>query len=90
MAALVYDDRVWRVAYWQSLGFTPTTSYFPLFYITSAVGERTSIRGVLTVDWLQVIVLVALVVDVATLVGILRRRNRQEQVTQPLAGTLQG
>ena len=86
MAALVYDDRVWRLGYWQSLGFSPTTNYFPLFFITSAVKGSTSIAGVLTVDWLQVIVLIVVVVDAATVVGAIRRRGGHEPPAAPPAG----
>lgn len=75
LAALVYDDRVWRVGYWDSLGFTPTTRYYPFFYITSAVKGSTTISGLLTVDWLQVILVAMAVVDIGFVVGQLRNRR---------------
>ena len=75
LAILVYDDRVWRLNYWESLGFTPTTHYYPFFYITSAVNGSTYIGGLLTVDWLQVIIVAAVVVDAFIAFGMIKSRK---------------
>jgi hypothetical protein len=75
LAILVYDDRVWRLSYWKSEGFTPTTHYYPFFYITSAVKGSTYIGGLLTVDWLQVIIVVAVVIDALVVLGLVRSRQ---------------
>ncbi|MDA4137108.1 MAG: hypothetical protein OK449_08975 [Thaumarchaeota archaeon] len=75
LAALVYNDRVARIAYWHEMGFTANTAYYPLSYITSAVQGTDSIQGLLTVDWLQVILVVAVVVDASFAWGLLRRRR---------------
>jgi hypothetical protein len=76
LASLVYSDRVFRVSYWLSLGFTPTTTYYPFAYITSASRGSTYIPGTLTIDWLQVILVVAVVVDGSFALGVLRRRRQ--------------
>lgn len=72
LAVLVYDDRLWRLSYFRSEGFTPTTAYYPFFYITSATNGSTYIAGLLTVDWLQVIIVVTAVVDALIAYGIIR------------------
>jgi hypothetical protein len=76
LAALVYNDRVARTAYWHELGFTPSTAYYPFSYITSAVSAATSIQGLLTVDWLQVILVIMVVVDGSMALGMLRRQRQ--------------
>jgi len=84
LAALVYDDRVWRAGYWHSMGFTPTTTYYPLFYVTSAVNGATSIPGTLTVDWLQVILVAAIVLDgLALASAVLGRRRKAAIASMP-------
>lgn len=75
LAVLVYDDRLWRLSYWESLGFTPTTHYYPFFYVTSAVKGSTYIGGLLTIDWLQVIIVAAAVVDAFIGLGLIRQRQ---------------
>jgi hypothetical protein len=75
IAVLIYDDRVARIAYWHEMGFTASTAYYPFSYITSAVQGTDSIQGLLTVDWLQVILVVAVVVDASFAWGYLRRKR---------------
>lgn len=75
LAALVYSDRVYRISYWHSIGFTPSTAYYPFFYITSAVRGSTYIPGTLTLDWLQVILVITVVVDAVFALGVLRQRR---------------
>lgn len=75
LAVLVYDDRVWRLSYWESLGFTPTTHYYPFFFITSAVKGSSYIGGILTIDWLQVIIVAAAVVDAFIGLGVIKHRQ---------------
>jgi len=81
LASLVYGDRVWRVGYWQAEGFTATTTYYPFFYITSAVKGSTHIGTLLTVDWLQVILVVAVLVDGLFMLGLLRGRRHAQPDT---------
>ena len=76
LADWVYSDRVWRLGYWESLGFTPKTTYYPFFYITSAVNGSTRIPGLLTIDWLQVLLVVAVIVDGSYAINMIRRRRR--------------
>ena len=70
--AILQDD-AGRVAYFQSLGFTTSTAYYPFFYITSASNEATRIPGLLTLDWAQVLAVVLLVLDVGFFLPFLRR-----------------
>jgi hypothetical protein len=78
LAYLVYSDRVYRLGYWHTLGFTPSTAYYPFFYVTSAVQGSTHIAGLLTIDWLQVILVAMVVVDGSVALGLFRR-SRQNQ-----------
>jgi len=71
----VLQDQAGRLAYFRTLGFTPSTTYYPFFYITSAVDGTTRIQGLLTIDWIQVLVVGLLVIDFAFLVPLLRRRT---------------
>jgi hypothetical protein len=77
LAVLLYDDRVWRLNYWESLGFTPTTHYYPFFYVTSAVKGGTYIGGLLTIDWLQVIIVSVAVVDAFIGLGLIKQKQAQ-------------
>lgn len=78
LAVLVYDDRLWRLSYFHSEGFTTTTTYYPFFYITSATRGSTYIAGLLTVDWLQVVIVVTVIVDAVVAYGVLRRPRENE------------
>jgi hypothetical protein len=71
----VLQDDAGRIAYFQTLGFTPTTHYYPFFYITTAVKGTTYIPGLLTLDWVQVLAVVLLVLDITFAVGYLRSRS---------------
>ena len=81
LAALVYGDRVWRISYWQAEGFTPATTYYLFFYVTSALKGSTHIGTLLTVDWLQVLLVVAVVVDGFFVLGLLRGRRHANSDT---------
>ncbi|MGA2663742.1 MAG: hypothetical protein ABSF83_02185 [Nitrososphaerales archaeon] len=72
----VLQDQAGRLAYFRSLGFTPATTYYPFFYINSAVDGSDHIQGLLTLDWFQVLAVVLVVLDVALAIGYYRSRNR--------------
>ncbi len=72
IGAILQDDAS-RVAYFQSLGFTTSTAYYPFFYITSASNEATHIQGLLTLDWAQVLAAVLFVLDLTFFLPFLRR-----------------
>jgi hypothetical protein len=72
----ITGDYSYRAAYWGSENFSPTTIRYPLFLITSAVKSSTSIPGLLTVDWQQIVVLMLVVTDGVYLSGLLRDRRR--------------
>jgi hypothetical protein len=84
LIALIYDDRVFRINYWEGvLGFTPHTIYYPFFYITSAVQGSSYIPGTLTIDWLQVILVVMVVIDGNFALRLLRRRRQERTNSAP-------
>jgi hypothetical protein len=60
---LITENYGLRTAYWVSEGFVPATTRYPFFFTTSAVRGSTSIPGLLSVDWQQVIIAVLVVVD---------------------------
>ena len=89
IAAVLQDD-AGRVAYFTSLGFTPSTTYYPFFYITSAVNGTTYIQGQLTLDWAQVLAVVLLLLDVGFLLPFLRRRPAEATQAVPSNGVVSG
>jgi hypothetical protein len=78
----VLQDDSGRLAYFRSLGFTTSTQYYPFFYATSAVNGTTHIGGLLTLDWVQILVAALIIIDGLFLVGLLRKQ-RQAPVAQP-------
>jgi len=78
-------DYSFRTAYWGTEAFTPTTVRYPLFLFTSAVKGTTgclsvspactSIPGLLTLDWQQVVLLLMVVTDAVYLSSVLRVRR---------------
>lgn len=71
----VYEDFQARLTYFRELGFTPSTTYYPFFYITRATDGSTVIQGLLTLDWIQVLAAILVVADVFFAVGLWRRRT---------------
>lgn len=63
LLALITNNYGLRMAYWVHEGFTPTMTRYPLFFITSAVKGSTTIPGLLSVDWQQIILLVIILTD---------------------------
>jgi len=63
----ISGDYDFRASYWATEVFTSTTVRYPLFLITSAVKgsgvTATSIPGLLTLDWQQVILLLLVATD---------------------------
>ncbi len=68
-------DYGYRTAYWGPEGFTPTTVRYPLFLITSAVKGSTSIPGLLTVDWQQIVLVLLVVTDAVYAYAVLHARK---------------
>ncbi len=71
----VLQDQAGRLAYFRTLGFTPSTAYYPFFYITSAVDGTTRIQGLLTFDWAQALAVALILIDAALVIGF--RRNKK-------------
>jgi hypothetical protein len=83
----VLQDDAGRTAYFQTLGFTPSTHYYPFFYITTAVDGTTYIPGLLTLDWVQVLAVVLLLLDLSFIIGYMRRQRSMMAPTQVLPET---
>jgi hypothetical protein len=82
---LVSGDYAFRAGYWASMGFTPTTSLFPFSLVTSAKNGQTSIPGLLTLDWHQVIVAILIVADALYLWSWLRSQRGQNNPPPPIS-----
>lgn len=79
----VFQDYAYRATYWRGMGFTPSTSYSPFFFVTSAVRGSTHIQGQLTLDWTQVLGVLLLVIDATFLFGLWRRTRVGATKVQP-------
>lgn len=86
LLTLITQNYASRLAYWGKPGdgFTPTTTRYPLFFVTSAAKGSTHIPGLLSVDWQQVVVLVLLVVDVVFVLSAFKGKAASHQ--QPSSG----
>ncbi|MDA4113278.1 MAG: hypothetical protein OK474_04445 [Thaumarchaeota archaeon] len=82
----VVQDDAGRIAYFESLGFTPSTHYYPFFYITTAVKGASYIPGLLTLDWVQVLAVVLLVLDLSYVLGYVRKQRSMTTQTPVLPG----
>lgn len=71
----ITGDYSFRAAYWGPENFTPTPFRYPLFLVTSAVNGSTSIPGLLTVDWQQIVVLILVLTDAVYLSTLLHPRR---------------
>ncbi len=80
---LITENYSLRTAYWGPEGFAPSTARYPFFFITSAVKGSTSIPGLLSVDWQQVVLVVLILTDaVYAWSAIKSSRKREEPQTQ--------
>jgi hypothetical protein len=82
----VLQDYAYRLSYWRSLGFTPTTTYSFLTFITSATNGSTRIPGQLTLDWVQVFVILLVVIDASFFYSAIRDRLRASRPSGPIQG----
>ena len=82
LLALITYNYGLRLAYWRSEGFTPTMTRYPFFFITSAVKGSTTIPGLLSVDWQQVILLILLLTDAVFIWSALRPRAGTQELPQ--------
>jgi hypothetical protein len=73
----IFQDYAYRLSYWRSLGFAPSTSYSPFFFVTSAAKGSTYIPGQLTLDWAQVLILILVAMDALYVYGVVRRRQKR-------------
>ena len=75
---LVQQDLIVRKAYWLSLGFVPSMSYSFLTYTLTATRGSLFIPGLLTFDWSQLALLVAIAADAIALISIVLSRGRDD------------
>ncbi len=83
----VLQDDAGRIAYFQALGFTPSTHYYPFFFVTTAVDGSTYIPGLLTLDWVQVLAVALLLLDLSFIIGYMRRQRSMRAPPQALPET---
>ena len=74
--ALITQNYALRTAYWGPEGFTPTTVRYPFFFITSAIKGSTTIPGLLSVDWQQIVLVVLVVTDAVFVWSAIKNRRR--------------
>ena len=77
LSSLAAQDLSARMDYARSIGFTPSVAYSPLAFVLSSVGHGTSIPGLLTFDWSQLVLIVLILLDGSfALEALLRRGHR--------------
>ena len=64
LLALVRQDQIARFDYWNSIGFSPDTVYSIFLLRYPAVRGNTSLPGLPTLDWAQILLVVVVLVDV--------------------------
>lgn len=72
-----------RLEYWVHEGFTPHMARYPFFFITSATNGSTSIPGLLSVDWQQVLVVVVVLVDLVYYLSVVKSTVRPQSSAVP-------
>lgn len=80
LLVLITENYGLRNAYWGPEGFTFTTVRYPFFFITSAVKGQTSIPGILTVDWQQVVAFILVVTDVVYVWSAMKGSGRKNLI----------
>ncbi|MDA4124613.1 MAG: hypothetical protein OK438_04080 [Thaumarchaeota archaeon] len=74
-AYLVLQDLAWRSGYASQNGFTPSYLYSVLTQSFSMTGKGLALQTPLTLDWVQIIAVLLVVVNVWYLYGIVTRRS---------------
>jgi len=82
----VFEDVSWRVSYAASEGLVPSTSYLPFVKVFTMAGPSFPLRSPPTLDWLQVLAALFIIVNVwfvfATL-GDRKGSRRQAKAAAP-------
>ncbi len=76
-AYLVLQDLAWRSGYASQKGLAPSYFYSLLTQSFSMTGKGLALQSPLTLDWVQLIAVVLVVLNVWYLYGILRRRTNR-------------
>ncbi len=84
---LVYQDLLFRDRYAHQLNFSPSNSYSALSHVLTLTGGTTVLSSPLTLDWLQLLTLALVAIDVLNVVEFVRKRSlSQRQATPPASG----
>ena len=81
LAYLVYQDVAARAAYAGALGFVPSTSYSILYHSLTLSGRGTVLTSPPTLDWFQLLALIAAATDAYMFWGYFKRSPVPEQTS---------
>jgi hypothetical protein len=79
LIALVRSDQASRLQYWNRIGFTPSSVYSAFTLRYPAVNGMVSIPGLISLDWVQILLVLLIVVDVYQVASALGGRRRRIQ-----------
>ena len=82
-AYYVFGNLEWRNSYASSHGFVPTTSFSLLTRSLALAGKGTVLRSPPTLDWIQVVVALLIIVNFVYAFEALRAPRSQEQPYTP-------
>ena len=83
LVALVRSDQASRLQYWNSIGFSPSQVYSSFTLRYPAVSGTVSIPGLITLDWVQILLVFLVIVDVYQVASfVVGRRRRIQNVPQ--------
>ena len=85
LAYLVYQDVAARAAYAGALGFAPSTLYSILYHSLTLSGRGTTLTSPPTLDWFQLLALIAVATDAYMFWGYFRRSAVPEQASPSAA-----
>jgi hypothetical protein len=80
-AYYVQEDLDWRSSYAAFRGYSPTTHYSLLIRTFQMVGGGVPLQSPPTLDWIQVVILILIVVNVSYLYGVLRNHSKARPPT---------
>ncbi len=79
LISLVRSDQASRLQYWDRIGFSPSSVYSAFTLRYPAVSGSVSIPGLPTLDWVQILFAILVVMDIYYVASALGRRRRQLQ-----------
>ena len=75
LISLVRDDQASRLGYWNSIGFSANPSYSLLTLRYSSLKGATSIPGLSTLDWVQVLIVALVLIDAYFVLDTFQKKN---------------